>query len=532
MKMKKFFLTLLMLVAATATMAAQDLVEQTEEPVFELENDAMIGAWITITHYDEDAVIYYRYSKDDCGEFIEWTDWLEYDGTLFFTEEGNYCLEATATVPGKTTSDVVSIMFTVFYDPSVMYYEQIADFGVDGIYYKHTSDSTVCVSLNSTYTYPYVEPWGWAMNSVGPYSGDVVIPETVEYDDRIYTVDSIDGYAFMNCQLASISLPNTIRGVSPFAFFRTTIESGSLFIPASVTNIEPQAFKGCCAINEVRVDENNPVYDSRDNCNAIIRTATNELAFGFNSSTIPSTVTAIGYYAFGGEMYMLGCTLTDFVIPNSIVTIGDNAFFGCQLSSVEIPNSVITIGNAAFGFCGLFNVNIPNSVTSIGDAAFAYNPFENVVIGNSVTSIGESAFEGCNALKKLTISNSVTSIGHYAFAACSLENVISYAETPPVIDYYTFDNTISSSTVLFVPAESIEVYRSHSAWREFMRIVPFIGAGPGDIDGSGSIDVDDVVDIISMILDGTAPEYADVNGDGSIDIDDITVLINMLLNGH
>ena len=89
----------------------------------------------------------------------------------------------------------------------------------------------------------------------------------------------------------------------------------------------------------------------------------------------------------------------------------------------------------------------------------------------------------------------------------------------------------SSDMTLFVPLESLETYKNHEAWSSFY-IVPFIGAGPGDIDGSGGIDVDDVVDIIGMILDGTAPEYADVNGDGSIDIDDIAVLINMLLNGH
>ena len=97
----------------------------------------------------------------------------------------------------------------------------------------------------------------------------------------------------------------------------------------------------------MRVDSQNPIYDSRDSCNAIIKTATNTLIAGCKNTTIPNSVTSIGDYAF------TGCSgLTSVTIPNSVTTIGYEAFSGCSgLTSVTIPNSVTTIGNKAFVYC-------------------------------------------------------------------------------------------------------------------------------------------------------------------------------------
>ena len=160
-------------------------------------------------------------------------------------------------------------------------------------------------------------------------------------------------------------------------------------------------------------------------------------------------VTSIGYEAF------YNCNLTSVTIPNSVINIGNRAFYYCSgLTSVTIGNSVVTIGERAFSDCsGLTSVTIPNSVTSIGSSAF-YNcssltsvhitdlaawcniDFQNnpllyahhlylngeeikdLVIPNSVTSIGNSAFEYCTGLTSVTIPNSVTSIGDGAFYGC------------------------------------------------------------------------------------------------------------------
>ena len=120
------------------------------------------------------------------------------------------------------------------------------------------------------------------------------------------------------------------------------------------------------SLTTIVVDEGNPKYDSRDGCNAIIETATNTLVYGCKSSSIPSSVTSIGAYAFRET------TLTSIVIPSSVTSIGGYAFYGCSaLTSVVIPSSVTSIGSYAFSGCsGLTSVVIPSSVTSIGKSTF------------------------------------------------------------------------------------------------------------------------------------------------------------------
>ena len=140
------------------------------------------------------------------------------------------------------------------------------------------------------------------------------------------------------------------------------------------------------------------------------------------SVTIPNSVTTIGKNAFAGNYYGTGNRLTSVTIPNSVTTIGDYAFSNNQLTSVTIGNSVTTIGSGAFAANRLTSVTIPNSVTTIGDSAFLRNQLTSVTIGNSVTTIGGSAFAE-NSLTSVTIPNSVTTIGSGAFSRNSLTSV-------------------------------------------------------------------------------------------------------------
>ena len=156
----------------------------------------------------------------------------------------------------------------------------------------------------------------------------------------------------------------------------------------------------------------------------------------------------------------------------------------------------------------------------------------NANVSNSVTTIGEEAFENCDSLSTVTISNSVTAIGRNAFSCCySITRVISQATTPPsgsriFPDYDFFFN----QATLFVPAESLEAYRAHEEWGKFSRIVPFIGAGPGDTNGDGVINIADVTGLIDQLLYAEElPAYIDVNGDGMVNITDVTTLIDRLL---
>ncbi|MGM9846304.1 MAG: leucine-rich repeat domain-containing protein [Muribaculaceae bacterium] len=211
------------------------------------------------------------------------------------------------------------------------------------------------------------------------------------------SVTSIGDCAFYDCSgLTSVTIPNSVTSIGDCAFeFCSSLTS--VTIPKSVTSIGDHAFSYCSGLEEIIVDNGNTVYDSRDNCNAIIKTNTNTLITGCKNTIIPNSVTSIGEYAFWC------CSgLTSVTIPNSVTSIGSSAFCGCSgLTSVTIPNSVTSIGSYAFESCSsLTSVTIPKSVTSIGEYAFRYcSGLTSVVVPNSVTSISFSVFYNCNNAK-------------------------------------------------------------------------------------------------------------------------------------
>ena len=98
----------------------------------------------------------------------------------------------------------------------------------------------------------------------------------------------------------------------------------SIHIPSSVASIGNSAFWRCSSLSSIIVNPDNKFFDSRDNCNAIIESASNKLVAGCQTSVIPESVTEIGAYAFGGCK-----SLVSIVIPSSVVSIGDSAFYGC-----------------------------------------------------------------------------------------------------------------------------------------------------------------------------------------------------------
>ena len=253
------------------------------------------------------------------------------------------------------------------------------------LYYEITSDNTVKV----THCYYDVLAFNDYVN------GDVVIPNSVEYNGVTYSVTSIGETAFYGCSgLTSVSIPN------------------------SVTSIGWAAFWVCSGLSSINVASGNTHYSSIDGVlYNYVQDTLIQCPGAKTSVTIPNGVTFIGWAAF------YGCSgLTSVTIPNSVTFIGWAAFFGCSsLTSVTIPNSVTSIREGAFEGCsGLTSVTIPNSVTSIGDTAFKNcSSLTSVTIPNSVTSIGNSAFFGCSSLTSVSIPSNITSIKNGTFYGCS-----------------------------------------------------------------------------------------------------------------
>ena len=326
------------------------------------------------------------------------------------------------------------------------------DFEVDGICYNINGNEAAVTSKGDYYD----------MYFVG-YLGSVVIPPTVTYNGTTYPVTSIDEIAFYCCE-----------GLT------------SVDIPSSITKIGNFAFGNCPVLACIVVESGNPRYDSRNNCNAIIETASNTLIVGCKNTTI----------------------------PNSVTEIGDGAFPNCEgLTSIDIPNSVTYIGDAAFFSCiGLARIDIPNSVTYIGAGAFC-NCFglTSIVIPNSVTAIDDAAFSNCNRLTDV-----------YCYIA-DLSRVSSGNEQF-ILNFGDY-----SGRTLHVLQGMADAYRTDENWYPYFgQIVEIVS---GDVNGDIEVNIADVNAVIDIILNGSGNPCGDVNGDGEINIADFNAVIDIILSG-
>ena len=268
------------------------------------------------------------------------------------------------------------------------------------------------------------------------------------------SVKSIGDNAFYDCKyLTSVTIPNSVESIGNYAF-KGCSSFTSVTIPNSVESIGYNVFIDCSGLTSIKVDKDNPYYDSRDNCNAIIDTQDNTLISACINTIIPNSVESIGQYAF------YNCKgLTSISIPNSVTSIEGYAFYGCNgLTSISIPNSVTSIGNWAFYNCyGLTSISIPNSVTSIGNYAFDTCALISISIPNSVTNIGSCAFRWNTKLTSITCE----------------------ASTPPSCGDNCFYD-VKKNIPIYVPASSINAYKIANHWKNFTNIQAIPGTSLTD----------------------------------------------------
>ena len=308
----------------------------------------------------------------------------------------------------------------------------------------------------------------------------------IKFDGNVTTIWNS---AFYECDsLTSITIPDSVTTIENYAFWRCSSLT-SVIIPNSITTIGEAAFLDCSSLTSVTIGDSVTTIGGHAfaNCSNL------------TSVTIPDSVTTIGYRAFSG------CSsLTSVTISDSVTTIGEGAFRRCSslrefngkyasdngrcliidntlnsfapagLTEYTIPDSVTTIGEDAFYGCSsLTSVIIGDSVTEIGESAFEdCSSLTSITIPDSVTEIGDYAFKGCSSLTSVTIGDSVTTIGWGAFSDCSsLTSVYCKAITPPAGGSYMFSYYENGykpiGCTIYVPMESVEAYKAASYWSSY-----------------------------------------------------------------
>lgn len=376
-------------------------------------------------------------AQGTCGENVSWT--LKYGGHLIISGEGD--METTGyDSPWKDmvfSKVTIEDGITSISDDAFSYCRNLAIVSIPASVTKIGRDKS----------YSSSNPFNGCYNLKG-IKVDKNNPVFDSRDNCNAIIKTGANALVVGCKATRI--PSTVVSIEEYAFDECH-ELESIYIPKSVTTIEKNAFS-FCGLSTIVVDKGNPVYDSRDNCNAVIQTRSNTLVLGCAGTVIPTSVKKIGDDAFRTSR------LASIVIPEGVTSIGQSAFaFNSYLSSVSIPKSIKAIASDAFYYCpqltsievdednevydsrngcnaiietatntlikGCRLTVIPDGVTMIGDNAFYSSGLTTVVIPGSVSEIGYNAFSNCN-LASVTIPIGVKIIGERAFSGNTITSII------------------------------------------------------------------------------------------------------------
>lgn len=358
------------------------------------------------------------------------------------------------------------------------------DFVKDGIYYRIIPNTNEVEVTDDIPNRP-------------SYKGDVTIPSTVTVNGETYKVTGIY-YAFDECpELNNVILPNTIKSIK-VSFNLNSL--AKIFIPASVSYIDNYSFKWNNYLESIIISSENPWYDSRDNCNAIVKSSNSELVRACKNTIIPNSVNSIGKLAYEGVQ------IKKIIIPEGVKSIGYRAFRGTEeIEEFSFPKTLTSLDEEAFVeiYSNIKTINvdpenelfdsrdncnaliesaknkirfacasttIPTSVTVIGTNAFCMcKNLEIIHLPEGITEIENSAFWSCQDLKEIVLPKSLKKIGFGVFTSCpNVENVKVSWNTEESIPYCSFYNSnVPYTAKLLIPSGTLSFYRKVDDWKTF-----------------------------------------------------------------
>ncbi len=349
------------------------------------------------------------------------------------------------------------------------------DFTVDGLYYNIVSLEDLTCEIT----------YGDKVDEYhGTYSGDIVIPETVTYNNKTLTVVKIGEKAFSNCLgLSSVTIPQTVTYIGSEAFEGCGAIT-SITIPSSVTFIGYRVFGNCISLNNIVFEDGDKTleWDNSDHSLTIFYGCPiDSLYLGRNLKRTDE------YYAYG---LFMDSSVKKLIVGNTVTEIENISFYGCEkLTEISLGNSVTTIGQYAFYDCdNLTEISLGNSITTIGEGAFYdCDNLTEISLPNSVTTIGQFAFSYCDNLTEISLGKSVAGIGSGALTGCSnLTTIYSLNPTPPTFESDEFTNKQYINMNVYVAKGSLAAYQTADIWKNFWNLQEYstdTGIGNITVDG-------------------------------------------------